>query len=212
MCSKKGQHLLQAPQILGNEFRQRTKYWISLFRRKKFSWGEDFTKTVCVAARIQANGSYRLKSHFCNESLEALCHKPDHTNYGSSDSEVMIASLGTVLGVVVVCIIVVAAINYRRISIYKDKLKKVNERLPGTEFSTYTGIEENNEEPNNLGYSELVVSTSHRLAECHEIEMDTRDDAMDYQGYLVPEQHYRTIPETDVHYTEAYIAENNAVN
>lgn len=88
----------------------------------------------------------------------------------------------------------------------------MNERLPGTEFSTYTGIEVSNVDLNNLSYNELDVSTSHRLAEFHEIEIDTRDDAMDYQGYLVPEQHYHTIPETEVHYTEAFIAENNAVN
>lgn len=91
-------------------------------------------------------------------------------------------------------------------------LKKVNERFPGTEFSTYTGIEENNEDLNNLGYNEFAVTTSHRLAEFHEIEIDTRDDAMDYQGYLVPEQHYHRIPETEVHYTEASVAENDAVN
>lgn len=38
-CSKKGQNLLQTKHILDKEYRGR-KYWISLFRRKQFTWGE----------------------------------------------------------------------------------------------------------------------------------------------------------------------------
>lgn len=40
----------------------------------------DSKQTVCVAARIRANGSYHLETHFCNESFKALCHKLEHVN------------------------------------------------------------------------------------------------------------------------------------
>ncbi|XP_071129505.1 uncharacterized protein [Mytilus edulis] len=115
-CSKRDQHLLQpSTKTLGNNIEDGTIYWVSSFRQKKISWGEDFSNTVCVAAKILTNGNYRLESHFCNESLEALCHKPDRTTYGSSKSDIMTASLGTALGGVLVCITVVAvAIKNRR--------------------------------------------------------------------------------------------------
>lgn len=84
----------------------------------------------------------------------------------------------------------------------------MNERLPGTECSTYTGIEVDNEEFNNSGYNELAVNSPQLLPDCHENEMDP-DEEMDYQGYLVPEQHYLTIPKEEVHYAEACIEEHN---
>ncbi|CAC5402729.1 unnamed protein product [Mytilus coruscus] len=88
-CSKRGLKLIQTENI-DDKFKDGRKYWISIFRRKKISRGIDNTKTVCVAARIQSNGSYQLETHFCNESLEPLCHSPNHTNYGSSDAGIVI--------------------------------------------------------------------------------------------------------------------------
>lgn len=81
--------------------------------------------------------------------------------------------------------------------------------MPGTEFSTYTGIEVTYEEVNGSGYNELAVNTPQLLADCHENEMDPTDEEMDYQGYMVSEQHYHTIPEVEVHYAEACVIENN---
>lgn len=43
-----------------------------------------------MAARIQTNGSYRLESHACNDSLEFLCHRSDRTLYASSDAGIVI--------------------------------------------------------------------------------------------------------------------------
>lgn len=90
-----------------------------------------------------------------------------------------------------------------RIRIYKDQLRRVNERLPGTEFSTYTGIEETNEEPYDPEYNELTANLPQHV----ERRMNTSNDRVDNQGYLVPEQHYHTIPEVEVHYAEANVTE-----
>ncbi|VDI59714.1 Hypothetical predicted protein [Mytilus galloprovincialis] len=109
----------------------------------------------------------------------------------------------------VTLILVIAIISirsFRQIRIYKEQLRRVNEMLPGTEFSTYTGIEVNNEEVNDSGYNELAVNTPRLLADCHENEIDPADEEMDY---LVPEQHYHTIPEVEVHYAEACVEEHN---
>lgn len=38
---------------------------------------------------------------------------------------------------------------------YEENLKRVNERLPGTEFSNYTGIDKTNEEIDGSAYNEL---------------------------------------------------------
>lgn len=38
---------------------------------------------------------------------------------------------------------------------YEENLKRVNERLPGTEFSNYTGIDKSNEEIDGSAYNEL---------------------------------------------------------
>ncbi|XP_063447048.1 uncharacterized protein LOC134726572 [Mytilus trossulus] len=113
-CSKRDQHLLQSTEKLGIEIKDGTIYWVSSFRQKKIFWGKDFSNIVCVAAKFEINGSYRLESHFCNESLESLCHKPDASSYGSSKSVILTSSLGTVLGGVLVCVVLVAAIKNRR--------------------------------------------------------------------------------------------------
>lgn len=40
--------------------------------------------------------------------------------------------------------------------------------------------------------------------------MGTSEDTLDYQGYLVPEQHYHTIPDVEVHYAAADAEERNS--
>ncbi|CAG2192400.1 unnamed protein product [Mytilus edulis] len=98
---------------------------------------------------------------------------------------------------------------FRRIRIYQEKLKMVNERLPGTEFSNYTGIVDANEEVHDSAYEELSDNVSLLQKQRQERKMDTSDDPVDFQGYLVPEQHYHTIPEVEVHYAAADVAESN---
>lgn len=97
-----------------------------------------------------------------------------------------------------------------RIRMYQEILKSVNERLPGTEFSNYTGIEDTNEELNDSGYKELSENVLQPTANRHEEIMDTSEDTLDYQGYLVPEQHYHTIPDVEVHYATADVEERNS--
>lgn len=80
----------------------------------------------------------------------------------------------------------------------------MNERLPGTEFSNYTGIEDSNEEVDSPGYNELSDDSSQH----NESEFEAPKDNVDSQGYLMYEQHYHTIPEVEVHYAEANIAES----
>ncbi|CAG2228724.1 unnamed protein product [Mytilus edulis] len=92
-----------------------------------------------------------------------------------------------------------------RIRMYEEQLKQVNERLPGTEFSNYTRIEDSNEEVNNPGYNELSDESSQH----NESEFEASKDKVDSHGYLMPEQHYHTIPEVEVHYAEANVAESS---
>lgn len=47
-----------------------------------FNFLLDLTQTICVAARIHGNGSYRLETHFCKENLKALCHRTEHIYNG----------------------------------------------------------------------------------------------------------------------------------
>lgn len=87
---------------------------------------------------------------------------------------------------------------FYRLRFYKEKLQKVNERLQGTEFSEYTGLDESNVEGNESGYRELSPRMQQRstIRQAH-----TPRDQLDHQGYLVPEQHYQTITE-NLHYAE----------
>ncbi|CAC5386349.1 unnamed protein product [Mytilus coruscus] len=113
--------------------------------------------------------------------------------------------------IILIFIMVLISIKtLRKIRIYQEKLKKVNERLPGTEFSNYTGIEDTNEEVHDSAYKELSDNVSQLKTNCHERKMDTSEDIVDYQDYLVPEQHYHTIPDVEVHYAAADVAERNS--
>ncbi|XP_071129422.1 uncharacterized protein [Mytilus edulis] len=105
--------------------------------------------------------------------------------------------------------VIISVKAFRRIRIYQEKLQKVNEMLPGTEFSNYTGIEVANVEVHDSAYKELSDNVSPLHKHIHERRMDTSEDTVDYQGYLVPEQHYHTIPEVEVHYAESNLAESN---
>ncbi|VDI28366.1 Hypothetical predicted protein [Mytilus galloprovincialis] len=96
---------------------------------------------------------------------------------------------------------------FRRIRLYQDQLKRVNERLPGTEFSNYTAIEETNEDVNDSGYKELSHNVTEQRAKRNKKGTNQSEDKMDYQGYLVPEQHYHTIPEVEVHYAAGNVDE-----
>ncbi|CAG2211721.1 unnamed protein product [Mytilus edulis] len=91
------------------------------------------------------------------------------------------------------------------IRLYEEQLKQVNERLPGTEFSNYAGIEDSNEEVNNPRYNELSDESSQN----NETGFEASKDKVDSQGYLMPEQHYHTILEVEEHYAEANVAEIN---
>lgn len=86
---------------------------------------------------------------------------------------------------------------------YQEKLKRVNERLPGTEFSNYTGIEVSNEEENDFGYNEMSDNVLQLRTSHHDREINKQEDTVDEQGYLILEQHYHTIPEVEVHYATA---------
>ncbi|VDI35571.1 Hypothetical predicted protein [Mytilus galloprovincialis] len=86
---------------------------------------------------------------------------------------------------------------------YQEKLKRVNERFPGTEFSNYTGIEVSNEEENDFGYNEMSDNVSQLRTSHPDREINKQEDTVDDQGYLLLEQHYRTIPEVEVHYAAA---------
>ncbi|CAC5404648.1 unnamed protein product [Mytilus coruscus] len=107
-------------------------------------------------------------------------------------------------------VIFVTGWEITKITFYKEKLRKVNERLSGTEFSTYTGIVDTNEEVNDSGYNGLSVNTPQLLADCNRNENDTQDDGLVNQDYLVPEQHYHTIQEVEIHYAEADVAAFNS--
>ncbi|CAC5409962.1 unnamed protein product [Mytilus coruscus] len=71
-------------------------------------------------------------------------------------------------------------------------------------------IEDTNEQANDSWYKELSDNVSQLRANRHERIMDTPEDTVDYQGYLVPEQYYHAIPEVEVHYAEANVAERNS--
>ncbi|CAC5425780.1 unnamed protein product [Mytilus coruscus] len=72
------------------------------------------------------------------------------------------------------------------------------------------GSQETNEEVNDSGYKELSDNVTQLRANRHDGIMDTSEDTMDSQGYLIPEQHYHTIPGVEVHYAAANITERNS--
>ncbi|CAC5386346.1 unnamed protein product [Mytilus coruscus] len=71
--------------------------------------------------------------------------------------------------ILILILVIISIKTLRKIRIYEEKLKKVNERLPGTEFSNYTGIEDTNEEVHDSAYKELSDNVS-QLRNCHEKE------------------------------------------
>ncbi|VDI25853.1 Hypothetical predicted protein, partial [Mytilus galloprovincialis] len=111
--------------------------------------------------------------------------------------------------ILIISMVIISIKAFRRIRIYQEKLQKVNEMLPGTEFSNYTGIEDTNVDVHDSAYKELSDNVSSLQKNIHERRMDTSEDTVDYQGYLVPEQHYHTIPEVEVHYAESDLAQSN---
>ncbi|CAC5361442.1 unnamed protein product [Mytilus coruscus] len=199
MCNEKDQNLLQRPTVIGHEFRNGKYYWVSFFRKKNISWGEGGDKDVCAAITIFPNRSVSLVSKFCTDIRAALCYRTKtpanegRTNFGDCNVPGLITlplAGKTIKLRITLCINIV----HVKMSMYIERLNEVNMRLPGTEFSTYTGVVENNEEVNDSAYRDLILHTP-QLSPFYENETRQAEDSLDNPDYIVPEQHYHTIAE-----------------
>ncbi|CAC5409967.1 unnamed protein product [Mytilus coruscus] len=162
----------------------------------------------CVAVKKGKTNEFTVEE--CSRKFPFLCSRSIMMNKIADSPRIVtfpasVAAAEFVVIIILVFLVVLISVkSFKRIRFYKEQLKQVNERLPGTEFSTYTGIEETTEEVNNTGYKELSDNSQQN----NEMGLEASEDGVDNQGYLIPEQHYHTIPEVEVHYAEANAAES----
>ncbi|VDI35572.1 Hypothetical predicted protein [Mytilus galloprovincialis] len=170
-------------------------YWTPIFRSHTVVDEIVTGKEVCLTVSKKESKYFIVEN--CTAQFPFLC-----------SGVLVVAGILCVI-IPILSMVIISVKAFRRIRIYQKKLQKVNEMLPGTEFSNYTGIEVANVEVHDSAYKELSDNVSPLHKHIHERRMDTSEDTVDYQGYLVPEQHYHTIPEVEVHYAESNLAESN---
>ncbi|CAC5408442.1 unnamed protein product [Mytilus coruscus] len=208
LCLKEGNSVLYNRNTLGEGAKVNTFFWTPIFRTHSVVT-ERLSETDLCVALSKSERKYFTLEH-CSARFPFLCtyKAPRNTIVYNTVNNTFPTSVAVVELVVIIILVFLVVIisfkSFKRIRIYKEKLKRVNERLPGTEFSFYTGIEETNEEVNDPGYNEL----SDNLSQHDDRRMDTSNDRVDNQGYLISEQHYHTIPEVEIHYAEANVAES----
>ncbi|XP_052070742.1 uncharacterized protein LOC127709319 isoform X2 [Mytilus californianus] len=219
-CLKQGSSVLYKRNTIGNKAKAGISYWTPIFRSHTVVNGKHTGKEFCLAVS-NAESKYFIVEN-CTSQFPFLCsgdqmkNMIDNSKSNDRYPRYITLPLPVVVAVILFVIILIFIIvlistkAFKKIRIYQEKLKKVNERLPGTEFSNYTGIEDTNEELHDSAYKELSDNVSQLRTNCHERKMDTSEDTFDYQDYLVPEQHYHTIPDVEVHYDAADVAERNS--
>ncbi|CAC5408445.1 unnamed protein product [Mytilus coruscus] len=180
-CLKEGIFVLYDRNTLGSYAHSNEIYWTPIFR----------SHTMSSEMESSKNGS---ESDITHHPLMALLI-----------SVIIAAALLIIL--LIFMMIMISSRTLGRLRFYKEKLQKVNERLQGTEFSEYTGLEEINVEENESGYRELSPNMQQLSTERH---AHTPRNQLDHQGYLVPEQHYQTIQE-NLHYAETGITQNTSM-
>ncbi|XP_052071650.1 uncharacterized protein LOC127709986 isoform X2 [Mytilus californianus] len=216
-CLKEGVFVLYDRNTLGSHAHSNEIYWTPIFRSHTVSSGTAVERDFCIALSNAENRYFTIES--CSTLLPFLCSKTKReSSKNGSESDIthhpLIALLTSVIIAAALLIILliflmimISSKTLGRLRFYKEKLQKVNERLQGTEFSEYTGLEEVNVEGNESGYRELSPNMQQLSTERH---AHTPRDQLDHQGYLVPEQHYQTIQE-NLHYAETGITENTSM-
>ncbi|XP_071132845.1 uncharacterized protein [Mytilus edulis] len=206
-CLKEGSFVLFNRNTIGRRAKNNGKFWTPIFRSHALVSGKHSGTKFCVAVKKGKTNEFTVEE--CSRKFPFLCSRSISRNKIAYSPHIVtfpasIAAVELVVIIILVFLVVVISFkSYKRLRIYEEQLKQVNERLPGTEFSNYTGIEDSNEEGNSPGYNELSDdSTQH-----NESEFEPPKDNVYSQGYLMSEQHYHTIPEVEVHYAEANVAE-----
>ncbi|CAC5409968.1 unnamed protein product [Mytilus coruscus] len=216
-CLKEGIFVLYDRNTLGSHAHSNEIYWTPIFRSHTVSSGTAVERDFCIALSNAENRYFTIES--CSTLLPFLCAKTKmESSKNGSESDITHHPLKALLTSVIIAaalliillifmMIMISSKTLGRLRFYKEKLQKVNERLQGTEFSEYTGLEEINVEGNESGYRELSPNMQQLSTERH---AHTPRDQLDHQGYLVPEQHYQTIQE-NLHYAETGITENTSI-
>ncbi|CAC5408433.1 unnamed protein product [Mytilus coruscus] len=187
ICLKEGRFVLFNRHTIGNAAKDNEVFWTPIFRSHTVVSGiisiTELNGVVNMLIQICfSKEEYdRLQSTYCD--ISCICRSGRTCGYHYPD---------------------ISSCCYQLIRFYKEQLKQVNEKLPGTEFSSYTGIKDTNEEVNSLGYKELSDNSQQN----NETGLKASQDEVDNQGYLISEQHYHIIPEVEVHYVEANAAES----
>ncbi|XP_076075997.1 uncharacterized protein LOC143046822 [Mytilus galloprovincialis] len=220
LCLKDGSSVLFNRNTIGNHASEKP-LWTPIFRSHIVVTGKLSVNDSCVA--VSKVGTNNLTVENCASQFPFLClgKQKKNTIYCSTSNNryprfinlplFVVVAVSLLVIILILSMVIISFTAFKKIRILQEKLKKVNERLPGTEFSTYTGIEDTTEQVNDSAYKELSANVSQQGRNCNERKMDTSEDTLDYQGYLVPEQHYQTIPELEVHYAAAnmHVAEGN---
>ncbi|XP_076074298.1 uncharacterized protein LOC143045583 [Mytilus galloprovincialis] len=212
ICLKRGYHVLYNRDIKGGANVDQS-VWTPIFRSHTVVTGKPLGKDMCLA--LSTKGSHHFTVRQCSSEFPFICSriqrrnncdisitKTDHPRNSNFPDSATIAVILFVIFLIFL-IVIISIKSYRRIRMYQEKLKRVNERLPGTEFSNYTGIEVSNEEENDFGYNEMSDNVLQLRTSHHDREINKQEDTVDEQGYLILEQHYHTIPEVEVHYATA---------
>ncbi|XP_063447037.1 uncharacterized protein LOC134726561 [Mytilus trossulus] len=195
--------------------------WTPIFRSHTVVTAGKLSRTdFCLALSTAVISHFTVKQ--CSSEFPFICSrskrrnkcdisitKTNHPRSGNFPYSAVIAVILLVIFLIFLNVII-SIKSCRRIRMYQGKLKRVNEMLPGTEFSNYTGIEVSNEEVNDSEYNELSDNVSQPRASHHAKKINKQEDTLDDQGYLILEQHYHTIPEVEVHYAAADEEERNS--
>ncbi|VDI14779.1 Hypothetical predicted protein [Mytilus galloprovincialis] len=151
-CLKDGWFVLFNRHTISDDANENLVFWTPIFRSHALVSGKRAGTEFCVAVKKGKTNEFTVEE--CSRKFPFLCSRSNELSRNKiTDSprivtfpaSVAVAELVVII-ILVFLVVVISFKSFKRIRLYEEQLKQVNERLPGTEFSNYTGIEDSNEE------------------------------------------------------------------
>ncbi|CAG2228723.1 unnamed protein product [Mytilus edulis] len=164
-CLKDGSFVLYNRNTTGKDAKEKKVFWTPIFRSHTVVSGKYSGKYLCVAIQKADTNTFTVEEcstkfpFLCSESkkkktIDDITPNVQFPQIITLPTFVVVADLLVIL-ILIILIVIICIKSSRGMRMYEENLKRLNERLPGTEFSNYTGIDKTSEEIDGSAYNEL---------------------------------------------------------